>query len=73
MDGNNKWRCPCCGNPVFEEKVPGSYEICSVCGWEDDKSQYEDIDLAGGANAKSLRESRRAYAMSLRETGDRRE
>ena len=66
MSENKKWRCPCCGNETFDEKVPGSYEVCKICGWEDDKAQYEDSDLAGGANAKSLREFRRDYAMKLR-------
>ena len=66
MSESKKWRCPCCGNETFDEKVPGSYEVCKICGWEDDKAQYEDIDLAGGANEKSLRECRREYAMKLR-------
>jgi len=27
--------CPCCGYLVFTEP-PGSYDICSICFWEDD-------------------------------------
>ena len=38
-----KYLCPCCKKYVFEEG-PGSYEICPVCSWEDDKIQAEDGD-----------------------------
>lgn len=41
--------CPCCGFLVFRE-APGSYDVCSVCGWEDDHVQLR-YPLAGGANA----------------------
>ena len=40
--------CPCCGYLVFSER-PGSYDICQVCGWEDDLSQLRFVML-GGAN-----------------------
>ncbi|MBO0846033.1 MAG: hypothetical protein J2P22_11530 [Nocardioides sp.] len=33
-----EYPCPCCGYLVFDEE-PGSYDICAVCGWEDDLSQ----------------------------------
>jgi len=39
----------------------GAFEICSVCGWEDDASQSRDPTLTGGANALSLNESRAAW------------
>ena len=51
--------CPCCGRHYFEEK--DAYEICPVCGWEDDPVQRRDPDFAGGANACSLNEARREY------------
>jgi hypothetical protein len=41
--------CPCCGYFVFAEE-PGSYDICRVCGWEDDLSQLRFVTM-GGANA----------------------
>jgi hypothetical protein len=41
--------CPCCGYRVFREE-PGSYDICPVCGWEDDLSQLR-FPTMGGANA----------------------
>lgn len=51
--------CPCCGQHYFTEK--NAYEICPVCGWEDDPVQRRDPDFAGGANTLSLNEARREY------------
>ena len=52
-------RCPVCGKYYFSER--GSYEICPVCGWEDDPSQKRYPDMEGGANRESLNEARRKY------------
>ena len=54
------FKCPVCGQYVFKSG-PGSYEICPICGWEDDKAQYEDPTLAGGANHLSLKEYKKHY------------
>ena len=51
--------CPCCGRYRFKEK--GAYEICPVCGWEDDPVQRRDPDFAGGANALSLNKAIQKY------------
>lgn len=51
--------CPCCGYVVFSE-APGSYEICPVCGWEDDLSQLR-FPTTSGANAP-LVDCQRGYA-----------
>jgi hypothetical protein len=48
--------CPRCGFDVFAEP-PGSYEICPLCGWEDDHVQLRFPGLAGGANHGSLCET----------------
>jgi hypothetical protein len=53
--------CQCCGEPTISE--PDGYEICDVCGWEDDYVQNRDPDYAGGANQMSLKEAR-AYWQS---------
>jgi len=45
----------------MQEKPPGTYEICPVCGWEDDPVQFRDPDRAGGANEMSLNEARAAW------------
>lgn len=55
----NNLPCPCCKSLVLEES--GEYEICPVCGWEDDPVQRKDPDFAGGANELSLNEARKAF------------
>jgi hypothetical protein len=55
--------CPCCGSIYFSES-PGSYEICEVCGWEDDIVQLADPLFAGGANEPSLYEAQQAFIAS---------
>ena len=51
--------CPCCGKPTISNL--GDYEICSICGWEDDPVQSEDICFEGGANKYCLKEAREKY------------
>lgn len=51
--------CPCCGRHRFEEV--DFYEICPVCGWEDDPLQRDEPDYEGGANEMSLNQAREAY------------
>lgn len=51
--------CPVCGTPdMFEEE--NSFDICSVCGWEDDRYQIRHPD-DNGANNMTLIEAREAY------------
>jgi len=45
--------CPACGFLAYSEP-PGSYEICSVCDWEDDHVQLRFPGMSGGANKSSL-------------------
>jgi hypothetical protein len=54
------WRypCPCCDYLTLDEPPTGTFAICPICNWEDDALQYEDPDLAGGANHISLRDAR---------------
>lgn len=56
-----KYPCVCCGNMTMRNKPPGTYEICSVCGWEDDPVQYRCPEFAGGANSLSLDQAREAW------------
>ena len=47
------------GQHHFEEE--DFYEVCPVCGWEDDGLQRDNPDYAGGANRMSLNEAKVAY------------
>jgi hypothetical protein len=46
--------CPACGFLTVPEASYGSYNICEVCGWEDDGVQLANPASAGGANRSSL-------------------
>ncbi|MEZ5427781.1 MAG: CPCC family cysteine-rich protein [Pyrinomonadaceae bacterium] len=48
-----EYPCPSCGFLIFDEP-PGSYDICSICGWEDDHVQLKYPFMTGGANGGSL-------------------
>ncbi|MFE2330103.1 CPCC family cysteine-rich protein [Streptomyces sp. NPDC059385] len=52
--------CPCCGHRVLDA-MPGSYEICPVCFWEDDGIQFRWPTMDGGANKVSLIEAQLNY------------
>ena len=63
-------RCPCCGRKTLGER--GGYEICAVCGWEDDGQDDDNAaEVLGGPNgALSLAQARvnyRQYGASCRE------
>lgn len=47
--------CPACGFVVNDEPS-GCYDICGICGWEDDPIQLSHPRLRGGANGNSLAE-----------------
>ncbi len=51
---------------TLTEEPPGTFEVCPVCGWEDDDAQARDPDFAGGANRVSLREARANFESRAR-------
>ena len=53
--------CPCCNKYRFDEV--DKYEICPICGWEDDPVQRKDPSFAGGANALCLNDARKNYLL----------
>lgn len=55
--------CACCGAPIAEK-----YEICDLCGWEDDPVQNNDPEFAGGANQDCLNDYRRKYLEKTKKT-----
>jgi hypothetical protein len=58
---SNNYPCPCCGYLTFSEP-PGSYDICDICGWEDDEYQLDDPEAPSGANGVSLVQAQRNYS-----------
>ena len=56
MRDKEKELCPCCG----QAKV-GWFEPCPVCDWWNDFAQEDDPDWAGGENAISLNEAKKAW------------
>ncbi len=49
--------CACCGKAVVD-----FFDICEICGWENDLLQNKKPDFKGGANKMSLNEAKKAYA-----------
>ncbi len=68
---NKLYACPVCGFETFDES-PGSYNICDVCGWEDDGVQLANPACGGGANSESLIEAQekilKGYPTTIKET-----
>lgn len=59
--GPGRFPCPCCASLTLDEPPPGTFKICPVCQWEDDKVQFEDRTFRGGANRVSLDEARENF------------
>lgn len=53
-------KCPVCGKYEFEQE--DNYEICEVCGWENEKYQLNHPDEENCANQMSLNQARKAWA-----------
>ncbi|RYD72323.1 MAG: hydrolase [Sphingobacteriales bacterium] len=53
-----KYNCPCCGFKTFNREPNGTYDLCLVCFWEDDRIQLEEPDYEGGANKVSLNQAK---------------
>lgn len=49
--------CACCNKCVVE-----FWDVCDVCGWQNDLLQNKMPDYKGGANRMSLNEAKKAYA-----------
>lgn len=46
--------CPCCGYLTLHGEPPGTFDICPVCFWIDDDSQFKNSLSTDGANDISL-------------------
>lgn len=56
-----KFTCPCCGYKILTQQPPGTFEICAICFWEDDKYQYDNPSEKGGANEMSFKEAQENF------------
>ena len=56
--------CECCNKGIIEA---GAWEICPLCGWEDDEVQNKRPDYPFGANKLSLNDYRKEYKKKLKE------
>jgi hypothetical protein len=54
--------CVCCGLPTLP--ADSIFEICPLCGWQDDGVQNNDPDYRGGANELSLNDYRKQWLKS---------
>jgi len=46
--------CPSCGFFTIKDETYGSYQVCEICGWEDDMVQLANPCSGRGANYASL-------------------
>lgn len=60
MEINVSLACPSCGFLTVEDDFYGTYDICPVCDWRDDKIQLANPACKGAANHLSLIESQKA-------------
>lgn len=67
---NKQYFCPCCGYKGLDEEPPGTFDICDICGWEDDCVQFKDPDYEGGAKGLSLRQWQHNCLEELRKSGE---
>jgi len=70
---SNDLPCPACAFLTCEENY-GNYNICEVCGWEDDGVQLANPCSGSGANGESLAEAQLAslkeYPLSVEIAGE---
>lgn len=43
------------------EEAPGTFDICKICGWEDDHVQFDNPFYEGGANCNSLKQEQENF------------
>ena len=64
METSSFYPCPACDFEAFPEPS-GSYDICPICGWEDDEVQFRFPAMRGGANKASLFESQQRLLQQI--------
>ena len=56
-----KYPCPICGTECLSEES-GSFDVCPVCGWEEDGYQKRHPDDTGPNDHWTLNEAKKAWA-----------
>ena len=51
------YKCKCCGMGDIEQE----FDICKICGWEDDRVQNNESNFVGGANEMSLNQYKKFW------------
>jgi hypothetical protein len=51
--------CPCCG----ESTIIALFDICPICGWEHNLTQFDDPDFTEGPNILSLNQTREWFRL----------
>lgn len=55
------YECPCCGELTLEESGANTFEICPLCGWENESILP---DRVGGANGLTLQMAKELWAQT---------
>ncbi len=58
-DATPREQCPCCDYISLPERR--NYLICSICFWEDDGLDVDQLDQGSGPNHMTLREGRQNF------------
>jgi len=60
------FRCACCDQATLEGPPGTTWDICPVCGWQDDPVDNEDTDVLGPNHVRLsvARENFRSYGHS---------
>ncbi len=56
-----RYKCPCCGNYTFKNRLNGTYDICPVCFWEDAIYDYHNPDRICSCNKVSINEAKENF------------
>ncbi|MGI6499219.1 MAG: CPCC family cysteine-rich protein [Oscillospiraceae bacterium] len=60
MNNNHKYPCPVCGTKCLSEEMY-SYDICTMCGWEEDGYQQKHPDELGPNKDWTLNVAKKAW------------
>lgn len=60
MSENAKYLCPVCGEKCMSEES-GSFDICPICGWEEDGYQKRHPDKTGANGKWTLNAAKEAW------------